>query len=241
MYFLYWFVQNRTRTVLYSNGNTSNRHPSLLITYHFHRLSASMEDDEGNGERQAPWVSSLPTFCFSVPSAIYKELHPGHVLTCASLPLLAIAYRDYATPLETLVQAALKRQRISLRELEAAEESVRRSVASAMASRALRVASYGSCGVFGLSLAAAFYVSGCQSTEEAVHRTRAWGLQARRRLDASMGIPPSSRVDDSHPEVRALRGMTEAEEMSHMHQTYFSDFDSTPEENEAYERSKNSR
>ena len=197
--------------------------------------------DERNDDKQASWVPSLPSFCYTVPTAIYKELHPGHVLTCASIPLLAIAYRDYTTPLESLVQAALKRQRISLQELEAAEESVRRSVASAMASRALRVASYGSCGVFGLSLAAAYYISGCQSTEEAVHRTRAWGLQARRRLDSAMGVPSASRVDVSHPEVQALEGMTEAEEMSHMHKTYFSDFDSSPEEEEAYERSKNSR
>jgi hypothetical protein len=200
-----------------------------------------MEEKEPNDDKQASWAPSLPSFCYTVPTSIYKELHPGHVLTCASLPLLAIAYRDYTKPLESLVQAALKRQRISLQELEAAEESVRRSVASAMASRALRVASYGSCGMFGLSLAAAYYATGCQSTEEAVHRTRAWGLQARRRLDSSMGVPPASRVDDSHPEVRALEGMTEAEEMSHMHKTYFSDFDSTPEEDEAYERSKNSR
>lgn len=197
--------------------------------------------EEGNDDKRPSWASSLPSFCFTLPSAVYKELHPGHVLTCASFPLLAIAYRDYTTPLESLVQAALRRQRISLQELEAAEESVRRSVASAVASRALRVATYGSCGVFGLGLAAAYYASGCQSTEQAVRQTREWALHARRRLDSTMGVPPSSRMDDSHPEVRALQGMTEAEEMSHMHRTYFSDFDSDPGENEAADESRNSR
>jgi hypothetical protein len=174
--------------------------------------------------------------CFSFYSKIgqYKpDLHPGHVLSFVSFPLLGVAIREYRTPLESLVEAALKRQRVPVQDLEAAEESIRRSVASAVASRALRVATLGSCGAFGLALAGAYHWSGCRTTEQAVSETREWALRARLRLDASFGIPTSSRMDASHPEMQAIRGMTEAEEMSHIQKTYFADFEQVEEEVEA--------
>jgi hypothetical protein len=31
-------------------------------------------------------------------------------------------------------------------------------------------------------------------------------------------------MDANHPEMRAIRGMTEAEEMTHIQETYFADF-----------------
>jgi hypothetical protein len=177
---------------------------------------------------------SLKNECFAV------DVHPGHILSLLSIPLLGVAVREYRTPLESLVQEALKRQRVPVRNLEEVEESIRRSVASAVASRALRVATLGSTGAFGLALAGAYYASGCRSTEQAVQQTRDWALRARNRLDASFGVPASSRMDANHPEMRAIRGMTEGEEMTHIQKTYFADFAADRAE-EAEDGQSNSR
>jgi hypothetical protein len=48
-------------------------------------------------------------------------------------------------------------------------------------------------------------------------------------------------MDANHPEMRAIRGMTEAEEMTHIQETYFADFAADGAEEAAEIESKTSR
>jgi hypothetical protein len=151
---------------------------------------------------------------------------PGHILLVCSLPFCIRAYRGYQRPLEAIVQEVLLQRtggRVKIEDAKVAEEGVRRAIGSAVASRALGVATMGSIGVFGLVGALAFYASGCNTVSEAVSSTSRWGRTRRQELDSFFGV--KSRVDERHPEVLVTRGMTEEEELEHISKTYFPDED----------------
>jgi hypothetical protein len=159
-------------------------------------------------------------------------IHPGHAFFAGSLPFCFSAYRSYQKPLDDILRARLG-NKVPLRDLQGAEEAVRQAVGSAVAARALRVATLGSVGVFGLSCSLFFYAMGCSSTEQALSRTRKWAHERRRKLDKALGI--ENRVDCDHPEVLAVKGMTEEDEMKHISETYFPDEEWGDEEGDTHQ------
>lgn len=142
------------------------------------------------------------------------SLHPGHVSLSASLPFCYWAYRGYhqRLPVPDFV--------ISNNSKQAAvdEQARRRILGSTVAYRALRVATCGSIGVFGLVTAGFFYASGCTSLAMALDRTRTWAQEQRKGFDQVFGT--RDRVDQEHPEYVAVRGMTEEQEMDYISQKY---------------------
>lgn len=129
-------------------------------------------------------------------------------------------------PLESVVQEVLKQQtdgRVKIENLKTAEENIRRAVGSAIASRALRVATAGSIGIFGMTSALIFYASGCTTLNQAVSSTRQWAHSGRRRFDSRFGI--QGRVDKDHPEVLLAENMTEEEELEYISKRYLPDED----------------
>ena len=153
-----------------------------------------------------------------------KRIHPGHFFLATSLPFNYWAYKGFNQPLEDLVQTVLKERtngRVKIRDIKGAEEDVRRAVASAVASRALRVATCTSVGTFGLVAAGCFYWSGCQTMGEAIEITQGWAHSRRKDLDRFIGT--QGRIDRSHPEVMAVKGMSEEEEMQYISDKYLPD------------------
>ena len=152
------------------------------------------------------------------------SVNPGHVLLLTSLPVCYGAYRDYNKPLDKVVQQLLEKQtggRVKMDyNIRTAQESVRRAVGSAVASRALGVATRGSLGIFGLCGAMIFYASGASSLSEAVHSTQRWAQSGRKRLFDFLGIHDTFGKD--HPDYIATRGMTEEQELEYLSKTYFS-------------------
>jgi len=159
-------------------------------------------------------------------SAVTSWIHPGHFFLVSSLPFCWTAYRGYyQTPLEQVVQNVLKARNvpITITELQKADDGIRKAVGSAVASRALRVATAASIGAFGLVTAGLFYASGCHSIEQAVTGTRQWAHQTRRRMDAFLGV--ENRVDQDHPEYLMTQSMSEEEELDFVSKTYLPDED----------------
>jgi len=150
-------------------------------------------------------------------------IHPGHFFLATSLPFCWSAYRGYQTPLEGVVQSVLKHNKSSgssLPDLSKAEEHVRKAVGSAVASRALWVATSASIGGFGILTASLFYLSGCHSVEQAISSTRHWAHSGRRRVDNFFGI---DRVDKDHPEYLLTQSMSEEEELEFVSKKYLPD------------------
>jgi hypothetical protein len=150
------------------------------------------------------------------------SIHPGHFLLVSSLPFCYSAYRNFQKPLETIVNDVLMKQtagKVKIEDLKLAEDQLRRVVGSALASRALRVASAASIGGFGLFGALMFYATGGQTLQEAVANTRGWAGDGRRMLDGAFGI--EDRIDLQHPEILKTRNMTEEEELEYISKTYF--------------------
>lgn len=104
------------------------------------------------------------------------------------------------------------------------EEHFRKALGSAVASRALRIATAGSVGAFGLAASGLFFLSGCQSLEQAVEATRNWAHDKRRSVDRVL-LSDGVRIDRDHPEVRAVANMTQEEEMEYIAKTYLPDED----------------
>jgi hypothetical protein len=132
-------------------------------------------------------------------------IHPGHLLLGGSLPFCFQAYRDYVKPLDGYTDPVVRKFADGY-----GDESARRAVGVVVASRALRVATFASLGVFGLCTAAAFYATGCTTTEQAVEQTRNWAHRARRRFDDLFKVV---RIDRDHPDFRETLSLTEEQEL----------------------------
>jgi len=181
-------------------------------------------------------------------AAIY--CHPGHVLLFTSVPFCFAARRAYRKPLEDVVQRALARRGLdaeasgisvaavtnSAKSASAAAAAlldsksmspesieIRRAVGSAVAGRALKVATLGSVGAFGILGSFFFYLNGYRTLEEAMTSTRNWAHQRRKQVDEALNV--QNRIDRDHPEVVALRGMNDQQEMEYVSKTYLPDED----------------
>lgn len=184
----------------------------------------SPNSDNNHSSGNAPSAAlNLPDMSFSDDSISAKSswIHPGHFFLATSLPFCWSAYRGYQTPLDRVVRDVLKGQNVPPEDLGKAQDSVRKAVGSAVASRALRVATYASVGGFGILTAGLFYWSGCNSVEEAVASTRQWAHSGRRRVDLLFGI--ENRVDKDHPEYLFMQSMSEEEELEFVSNNYLPD------------------
>jgi hypothetical protein len=171
--------------------------------------------------------------------AFSLSIHPGHVFFAGSLPFCLQAYRGYQKPLDSAVHDVLKvqtRGNVSIENLKLAEENIRRAVGSAVASRALRVASAGSVGLFGMATAVVFYASGCTTVEQAMSSTQHWAHAGRKGLDRFFGV--TNRVDRDHREYLITKNMTEDEEIEHISKTYFPNEDWQAESNDVGDHSQ---
>jgi len=158
--------------------------------------------------------------------ALPSFIEPSHVLFGLSAPFYYRAYRLYRSRLDNLVQTVAQKNQISIAELEAADISVRNAVGSAVAGRALRLATLISFGSFGMFTAAIFLVFDWKSIQEGVHNTRQWGKRHRKKLDEVLGV--KERIDDEHPEMIARRTMTPEEESAYLLKRYWLAKNATP-------------
>ena len=151
-------------------------------------------------------------------------IHPGHFFLTTSLPFCWIAYRGFRAPLDRVVETVLAQHNVAtttMTDLTQTELVVRRTVGSVLAGRALRVATCASIGGFGLMTAGLFYLSNCQTLEEAVTSTREWAQRSRQEMDAALGI--ENRIDQDHPEYLLTQSMSEDEELEYVAKTYLPD------------------
>lgn len=152
-------------------------------------------------------------------------LHPGHVLLLTSMPFGYGAYRGFQQPaLDQVVGKVLARHQLPVvANLQEAEEPIRKAIGSAVAGRALRVATLASTASFCLASSFLFYANGWSSVDQAMAETREWAQGRRKAWDSYFGI--ENRIDRDHPEVQAVAGMTEEEELQHISNRYLPDED----------------
>lgn len=62
---------------------------------------------------------------------------------------------------------------------------------------------------------AGFYLSGCQSVNEAMTRTQRWASSRAKSFDEWIGL--DQRESKTHPEVLATKHMTEQEELDYVY------------------------
>jgi hypothetical protein len=182
------------------------------------------------------------------------SIHPGHVLLLGSLPFCIQAYRGYTAPLDPVVHqvvagvagttattppaaaaaaasaAAGAGTKLPLDQI-LRDDAVRRAIGSAVAGRALRVATAGSVGVFGITAALVVYASGCSTGAQLLQTTQDRAHTIRRNVDSFFGV--KDRVDRDHPEVRITVPMSEQEEMDHVVKTYFPNEEWVPPDDKA--------
>jgi hypothetical protein len=175
-----------------------------------------------------------------------NTIHGGHVLLATSLAFGFLAYRDYHRPLDDVIQkalvlrskhgneaknAAINRhypplvvkssiEAAASNSCSAADEALRRTIGSITAVRALRVATLTTTSAFALTGALSLYVTGCTTFQEFFVLTRTWAYTQRQALDTMLGI--DQRVHrDQHPDIAAIQGMTEEQELDYVYKTYF--------------------
>jgi hypothetical protein len=134
-----------------------------------------------------------------------QTVHPGHFLLGCSLPFCVQAYRDYVKSLDGFTDPIVRKFADGY-----SDDSARRAVGVVVASRAMRVATFGCVGVFGICTAAAFYATGCTTLQHAVVQTRDWAHKIRCGLDHRFEV---KRIDRDHPEFKELLNMTEEQEL----------------------------
>jgi hypothetical protein len=107
--------------------------------------------------------------------------------------------------------------------LAAAEMSAdeARALASRMAVRAFRIATFGTVATFGLVGAFGFYISGYGSVDEAVQGTRTYASSWRDSLERIFGSDRSP--SRTHPDVLATKNMTEDEEMQYIYNNFMAE------------------
>lgn len=170
--------------------------------------------------------------------------NPGNVLMLTSVPFFAGAYFGYRMPteqLEDLIQGSVggtgnadgvdsskvravessgKRPKASIK---AVDQDAVRAVAAQTASKALRIATLGMVGTFGLLGAMGFYMSGYKSLGEAVGGTTRWASSWGKSMELAMG--GDQAVSKTHPEVLATKHMKEEEELSYIYDKYIKEDD----------------
>jgi hypothetical protein len=100
------------------------------------------------------------------------------------------------------------------------DDALRRVIGSITAVRALRVASVATVSAFAFTGAMSLYATGCTTFQELFVVTRTWAYTKRQQVDAMLGV--DQRIHrDQHPDIAAIQGMSEAQELDYVYKTYF--------------------
>ena len=195
-------------------------------------------------------------------------LHPGHVCTITSIPLLLHSYYGYYNYYSTHSEQLVQQHLLTKPELQLLkpppptvsavvssaaaavppppplllDESIRRSLGVAVASRALRVATTGMIGVFTLAVGILFYSTGTDSVSQmlaTLQQSSRRHLQQWEECVRPIFQSPNTnhnnsnsnsnnynqesrqRYNENHPEYKRIQAMTEEEELEYIYQTYF--------------------
>jgi hypothetical protein len=168
---------------------------------------------------------------------MYNRIHRGHSLLATSLAFGMLAYRDYHRPLDDVIQKALLQQSskyrnqdaatkippptvFTMQNIEAASDDLRRAIGSITAVRALRVATMATASAFAFTGAISLYATGCRTFSEFFTITRQWAMVQRQTLDTWLGVDQSVHRD-LHPDIAAIQGMSEEQELDYVYKTYF--------------------
>jgi hypothetical protein len=196
------------------------------------------------------YVLPLTTFVTTASEKYISTLHPGHCCMITGIPLLLHAYYgyyNYHSSSEQLVQDIIRKQQSIIRALpppldvataavadvppHLLEESIRRSIGVAVASRALRVATTGTLGIFSISMGLLFYSTQTSSVTQIVQilqqssrkHCQTWQQSIHTLFRSSNNAANSLQVqpyDENHPEYKKVQAMTEEEELEYIYQTY---------------------
>lgn len=159
------------------------------------------------------WWLSLPVF-----------QNPGNILLLSSIPFCIGGYIGYKKPTEKLERLVGKK--IDGKEMESLPELRRLGLQSA--GRALRLATLGTIGSFGMLGAAAFYASGYETLEEAIDHTRRWSSHYRASFESWLNM--EDRPSTTHPEVVATKHMSEEQQLNYIYENYIKEpEDETPQ------------
>ena len=215
--------------------NTNNNHET------------SDSHDVSTHVRHQPFVTT--TYAFEY---ISTKLHPGHCCMMMGIPLVLhsyyYGYKNYHTSSEQLVQEILQKQQQApvlpavagataattppTPPLHVLEESIRRSIGVAVASRALRVATMGMVGIFSISIGLLFYTTGTNSVTQVVRTIQEssqkhcqfWEQYIRTTFQSSSSShntnTPPPRYNQHHPEYQRIQQMSEDEELEYIYQMY---------------------
>ena len=219
--------------------NTNNNHEtsdSHDVSTHIHH--------------QPLFTTTTTTYAFEY---ISTKLHPGHCCMMMGIPLVLHAYyygyNNYHTSSEQLVQEILQKQQQApvlpavagataattppTPPLHVLEESIRRSIGVAVASRALRVATMGMVGIFSISIGLLFYTTGTNSVTQVVRTIQEssqkhcqfWEQYIRTTFQSSSSSShntntPPPRYNQHHPEYQRIQQMSEDEELEYIYQMY---------------------
>jgi hypothetical protein len=168
------------------------------------------KEKEWKLEESSIWWLSLPVF-----------QNPGNVLLFSSIPFCVGCYMGYKKPTDKLDKLA--GVKVDGKEMESLAEA--RRVGIQTAGRALRLGTLGIIGSYGMIGAAIFYASGYQTLEEAMSDTRIWASSQRASFEKWLNM--EDRPSNTHPEVLAMKHMTEEQEMNYIYEQYIKE----PEEN----------
>jgi len=128
--------------------------------------------------------------------------HPSTVFIGLGFPLIYSAYRDYRIPLEDALRRSMSTKGI--------QQPSERQVGAAVASRALRVATKGSFGVFSVLSGCIIFSTGCSTISEAVQRSQEMARSCQEDFCTALGLPGTG---SNHPDFKAIQGMSEDEEL----------------------------
>ena len=195
-------------------------------------MSEQAENRKSDGSNLvSPQASSQQPefpFPFHIPSALQ---HPGNVLLLTSVPLFAGAFVGYKLPaLQSLEDMVGEKNNTKAKRTAGASDAIAtaelhpdeaRALASRMAVRAFRIATFGTVATFGVLGAAVFHLSGYQTMEEAVKGTRVWATSIRESLERFFGTAERREQQlAQHPDMVATKNMTEEQEMTYLYNKY---------------------
>ena len=148
----------------------------------------------------------------NICTSYLSSIHPGHACLVMSFPFCTHAYRGYHHSLRNIVvPKELLLHATTTTPPSPAEDALRRSFGISVATRALSVATHASIGGLSLTLAAAFYMTGCTTLPQALDATKEWAHGGRRHIDRWLGV--ADRMDMHHPEVKEMNRLSEDEQL----------------------------
>jgi hypothetical protein len=167
-----------------------------------------MEDEQNPSQKKQPTIPSL--------------LSPGRVFLISSIPLTLGTYVGY--------RRALHESSFSMQSTKTPKSST--AVVSTVpppviAARALLVGTLLSLSTTSILVAGTFYASGCQSLEELMTTWKRWAPRKLRDVEHAMGLGAigDERRSSTLEYKRAVKGLSEEEEIEYVRKNYGGDVD----------------